>query len=140
TLLYRIASTLLLLFAAGHTYGFLNFKPPTPEALAVRDAMYGVHFAVRGADLSYGGFYTGFGFSITVYLLFSAYLCWHLGTLAREQRQAVGALGWALTAVQIANVVLAVQYFSVAPAMLSALVALCVAWAAWRVQGAVRSR
>ncbi len=36
TLLYRIAAALLLLFAAGHTLGFLAFKPPSPEGLAVR--------------------------------------------------------------------------------------------------------
>jgi len=46
---------LFVLFAAGHTFGFLNFKPPTAEGLAVRDAMNNLHF---GADLSYGAFYT----------------------------------------------------------------------------------
>ena len=39
TLLYRIAAALLLLFAVLHTFGFLGFKPPTAEGLAVRDAM-----------------------------------------------------------------------------------------------------
>src|SRR5271165_4000097 len=76
--LYRIAAVLLVLFAAGHTIGFLSFKPPTAEGLAVRDAMMDVHFQVKSADLSYGGFYKGFGFFITVYLLFSAFLAWHL--------------------------------------------------------------
>jgi len=37
--LYRIASVLLVLFAAGHTFGFLKFKPSSAEGLAVRDAM-----------------------------------------------------------------------------------------------------
>src|SRR5260370_1038563 len=44
TLLYRIASVLFILFAAGHTFGFLSFKPASPEGLAVRDAMNNVHF------------------------------------------------------------------------------------------------
>jgi hypothetical protein len=44
TVLYRIASGLLVLFAVGHTLGFLNFKPPSPEGLAVREAMNNVHF------------------------------------------------------------------------------------------------
>jgi len=44
TLLYRIASVLLILFAAGHTIGFLNFTPPTAEGIAVRDAMQNVQF------------------------------------------------------------------------------------------------
>jgi hypothetical protein len=56
TLLYRIASVLLALFAAGHTVGFLKFKPPTPEALAVRDAMRNVHFPVGGSQFTYRGF------------------------------------------------------------------------------------
>lgn len=47
-MLYRIASVLLVLFAAGHTFGFLKFKPPTAEGLAVRDAMNNVHFQVGG--------------------------------------------------------------------------------------------
>ena len=79
TLFYRIAAALLVSFAAGHTFGFLRFKPPTSDALAVRDAMNNVHFQVRGSDFSYGGFYRGFGLTITVYLLFSAFLAWHLG-------------------------------------------------------------
>jgi len=60
TLLYRIASVLLLLFALGHTVGFLKFKPPTAEGVAVRDAMTNVHFQVSGRDYTYGGFYRGF--------------------------------------------------------------------------------
>jgi len=46
TLLYRIAAVLFLLFAIGHTVGFLTFKPPNPEAIAVRDSMENVRFQV----------------------------------------------------------------------------------------------
>ena len=93
TVLYRIACVLLILFAAGHTVGFLNFNPPTAEARAVRDSMNSVHFQVRGASFSYGGFYIGFGLYVTAYLLFSAFLAWHLGALAKNAPQAIGALG-----------------------------------------------
>ena len=134
TLIYRIASALLVLFAAGHTFGFMRFKPSAPEALAVRDAMNNVHFQVRGADFSYGRFYTGFGLTITVYLLFSAFLAWHLGGLARAHPEAVGVLGWVFVAVQVAMVVLSWLYFSIAPAVLSVLIALCLVWAAWLVR------
>ena len=133
TLLYRIASVLLVVFAAGHTFGFMKFKPAASEALAVRDAMNSVHFQVRGADFSYGGFYTGFGLTVTAYLLFSVFLAWHLGGLARTHPDAVGALAWAFVVVQIACVVLSWLYFSIVPAVLSALVALCLMWAAWLV-------
>ncbi len=64
-LLYRIASVLFVLFALGHTFGFLSFKPPSAEGLAVRDAMNNVHFQIGGANLSYGSFYTGFGLYVS---------------------------------------------------------------------------
>ncbi len=136
TLLYRIASVLLLLFAVGHTIGFLNFKPPTPEGVAVRDTMNNVHFQVRGGNFTYGGFYIGFGLFATAYLLFSAFLAWHLGGLAQNNPQAIGALGWAFFAVQVVSLVLSWVYFFVPPAVFSALVAACLGWSAWLVQSA----
>ncbi len=71
TLLYRIASVLLILFAAGHTTGFLTFKPPTAEGIAVRDAMQNVQFKVGSGTYSYDRFYKGFGlFLYSVSLVF----------------------------------------------------------------------
>lgn len=134
TLLYRIASVLFILFAAGHTFGFLSFKPPSPEGLAVRDAMNSVHFQVKGSSFTYGEFYTGFGLYATVYLLFSAFLAWHLGDLARSNPQAIGALAWVFVAGQVASLVLSWKYFLLPPAILSALVAACLAWAGWLVR------
>ena len=128
-LLYRIAAVLFVIFAAGHTFGFLNFKPPTPEGLAVRDAMNSVHF---GANMSYGAVYIGFGLYISVYLLFSAFIAWHLGGLAARLPQAIGALGWTFFAVQLASFALSCIYFAAPPAIFSALVAACLAWAAWQ--------
>ncbi len=133
--LYRIASAFLILFAVGHTVGFLRLKPPSPEARAVFDGMNNVHFQVKGSSFSYGGFYRGFGLTITVYLLFSAFLAWHLGNLASSNPQAIGLLGWVFMVVQVASLVLSWKYFSAAPAMLSAIVAVCLGWAAWLVAG-----
>jgi len=131
TLPYRIASVLLILFAAGHTVGFLRFKPPTPEAVAVRDAMSNVRFPVGGSQFTYRDFYVGFGLFVTVYLLFSAFLAWHLGNVARANPQAIGALGWAFFVVQVAILALSWIYFFTAPVVFSALVAACLGWAAW---------
>jgi hypothetical protein len=131
TLLYRIAAVLLVLFAAGHTMGFLKFRGATPEATAVRQAMDQVHFEVRGNRLSFGGFYVGFGLFVTLYLLFSAFLAWHLGSLAGTNPQAIGALGWVFFAVQVGSFVLSWIYFSAAPALLSGLVAAFTGWAAF---------
>src|SRR5260370_41896640 len=96
TLLYRIASVLFIVFAAGHTFGFLSFKPASPEGLAVRDAMNNFHFQVRGSRFTYAQFYTRFGLYVTVYLLFSSFLAWLLGNLARSNPSAIAALACGL--------------------------------------------
>jgi hypothetical protein len=134
TVLYRIAAVLFILFAAGHTLGFLRFKPTTPEGVAVRDGMNNVHFQVGGKSFSYGGFYTGFGLFITVDLPFSAFLAWHLGGLAARAPEAIGALGWAFCAVQVASLVLSGVYFFPVTAVVSGAVAVCLGWAAWLIR------
>jgi hypothetical protein len=132
TLLYRVAAVLLILFATGHTIGFLSFTPPTPEGVAVRDAMNNVHFQVRNHTYTYGNFYRGFGLYATAYLLFSAFLAWQLGSLAVKYPQAVRPLGWMLSIVQIASLILSAIYFSPPPMIFSALLAACLGLAAWR--------
>jgi hypothetical protein len=131
--MYRIASVLLVLFALGHTLGFLRFKPPTAEAAAVRDGMMKVRFQAGGAESSYWGFYVGFGLFVTAYLLFSALLAWQLGSLAGTDPGAIAGIGWAFFGVQLATLVLSWIYFSAPPVVFSAVVAACVGWAAWLV-------
>src|SRR5450432_721308 len=98
TLLYRIAAGVYVLFAAGHTFGFLNFKAPTAAGQAVRAAMDSTLFQVGGSQLSYGGFYVGFGLSCTVSILFQAFLAWELGTLAISYPKAIVGIAWAFCA------------------------------------------
>jgi hypothetical protein len=129
--LYRMAAVLFVFFALGHTYGFLSLRVPSAEGRAVFDAMNSVHFTIHGADYSYGNFYRGFGLSCTVSMLFSAFLAWHLGELARTVPQAIGALGWVFFVVQLAGLALSLKYFGGPPATFSALAALCVGAAAW---------
>ena len=134
TWLFRVAAVVFLLFAVGHTFGFLGFRAPTPEGRAVYDAMNQVHFAVHDTVYSYGNFYRGFGLSCSVAMLFSAFVSWRLGTLARELPQAIGALGWVFFAVQVAGVLISLKYFGALQAAFSAAVALCVGAASWLVQ------
>jgi hypothetical protein len=129
-LLYRIASVLLVLFAAGHTVGFLKFKAPTADAAAVRASMDNVTFQVRGTSFSYGGFYVGFGLFVTLYLFFAAFLAWCLGTMSVAIPRAIVAISWVFFAVQLGSLALSWIYFSAAPAAFSALIAVCVGWAA----------
>jgi hypothetical protein len=133
TLLYRIAAVLFVIFAVSHTMGLLSSKQPSAQVAAVRAAMDSVHFKFAGATLSYGGIYIGFGLLVTAYLLFSAYLAWHLGGLARKEPKAIGALGWAFFAVDVATLVLAWIYFFIGPVVPSAIIAVCLGWAAWLV-------
>ena len=137
TLLYRIASAIFLVFALGHTYGFLSLRAPSAEGRAVFDAMNTVQFAVGGRAYTYGAFYRGFGLSCTVSMILSAFLAWHLGKLARSAPSAIGALGWIFFAVQLAGLALSLKYFGPPPAILSALIVIVLGWAAWLVQRSV---
>lgn len=136
TLFYRVGSVLFVLFAAGHTFGFLRFKPASPEALVVRESMDRVRFQIGKSSFSYGGFYTGFGIYITVYLLFAAFLSWRLGSLSTTDPAAIASVAWAFFAVQVVSVILSWVYFLAPPTILSALLAICLGWAAWLVQSA----
>jgi hypothetical protein len=134
TLLYRISAVLLVLFAAGHTLGFLTFKPHSAEGMAVREAMNSVSFDFRGRLYSYGDFYRGFGLLVTAYLLFSAFLAWYLGNAVARAPGYTVSLAWAFVAVQLVCLVLSVRYFFLVPALLSGIICLCLAWAAWLVR------
>jgi hypothetical protein len=68
-------------------------------------------------------------------MIFSAFLAWHLGELARRLPQAIGALGWILCAVQLSGLVFSLKYFGTPPAVFSALAAICLGRAAWLVPG-----
>jgi len=136
TLLYRIAAVVLLLFALGHTLGFLTFKPRNPEGAAVFASMNSVHLQVGNGKLTYGGFYRGFGLFCTLYLLFAAYLAWHLGGVAQSNPQAIGTLGWAFFILQLGSIAVSWIYFLPPPVVFSAIVAICAGWAAWLVSAA----
>lgn len=131
TILYRIAAVVFVLFAVGHTYGFLSLRPPSDQARSVYDAMNTVHFQLGGQSFSYGAFYRGFGLSCTVSMLFYAFLSWHLGQLARSAPGAIGALGWVFFVAQLPGAALSFLYFGVPPMVFSAVVAVTVGLAAW---------
>jgi len=136
TSLFRIAAVLLLLFALGHTVGFLKFRPPTPQGEVVRQGMNDVHFEVRGKTYSYGGFYVGFGLFNTLFLVFAAVLAWHLGSLASQAPQAIGPIGWALCVVMVGSLVLCWAWFNNIAMAFSAVLVICLGWASWLVRGA----
>ena len=136
TRLYRIAAVIFVLFAVGHTFGFLSLRAPSAEGQAVYDAMNNVHFTDGGHSYSYGGFYRGFGLSCTVSMILSVFLSWHLGELAKSNPSAIGVLGWIFFLAQVAGVVLSFLYFGLPPMVLSCVMAVIVGLAAWLAQRA----
>lgn len=131
TILFRITAGLFILFAIGHTFGFLSFKAPTQEGQAVLESMNNVHFEMDGKIFSYGGFYRGFGLSATASMLFEAFLAWYLGSMARRGSPEVKAIGWAFFLWQIVGLVLSWMYFGIPPMILSVLVAGLIGAGTW---------
>jgi len=127
SILFRIVAVVFVLFAAGHTVGFLSFKPNTEQALAVRDAMNNVHFEAQGKIFSYGGWYRGFGLTATFAMLFEAFLAWRLGSMAKRGAPDVLALGWGFFVWQLPGLALSYLYFGITPMIFSAVVAVLVA-------------
>jgi hypothetical protein len=126
--LFRIAAIVFVLFATGHTFGFLTFQAPTPEGRAVWDAMNRVSFDFNGKSFTYAGFYISFGLDISFYLCFQDFLAWYLSVMASRAPQAMKPLGWAFTVLQTAGLVLAGVYYGPIQVVIGALVAPCVAW------------
>jgi hypothetical protein len=130
TPLYRFVAIVFLLFAVGHTFGFLNFRAPTPEGRAVFDSMNAVQIPVRGDVYTYGNFYRGFGLIISAYMVFSAILAWWLGQVARTQAKALFPIAWAFAATQAVGAVLSALYFSLLPALFYVTAGAGLVWAA----------
>ena len=115
--IYRITAVIFLIFAAGHTIGFLTFVSPSPEAQAVFASMNSVDLHVPHATgiFTYGGFYRGFGLACTFAMLLNALLCWHLATLASKHPAALGFFPWLFFLCQVAGICATWRYFRPRP-------------------------
>ena len=108
----RLASIVLLLFALGHTVGFLSFRPQSPEALEVLDTMRRVPFDFGGATVHWIDLYTGFGLAISVSGFVSTILAWRLSTSTAAEAALARVVAWLLCAIQVANIILSLRYFA----------------------------
>jgi hypothetical protein len=127
---YRIASVLLLLFAAGHTFGFRQ-NIPEWGADAVLGLMRSVHFDAQGFTRTYWDFFSAFGLFFSVFLLFAAVLAWLLGGLPAETLARVRSIAWALAICFVAVTALSCRYAFTTPIVFSTLITLCLTAAAW---------
>ena len=125
SVLYRIASVLLLLFAVGHTFGFRQFNPEWVGTDAVLASMRSVHFDAMGFTRTYWDFFTAFGFFTSVFLLFAAAVAWLLGGLPAETLARVRGIAWALALCFVAITALSCGYVFTIPIVFSALVTMC---------------
>ena len=130
SLLYRIASVLLILFALGHTLGFRRIDPRWGVD-SIIGALRSTHFDVQGLNRTYWDFYTGFGPFVTVLLIFLAVLSWQLGSLPKESLLLMPLVTWGLAACFVVVTFLSWKYFFIAPGILSSLTTLCLLVAAW---------
>jgi hypothetical protein len=134
--LYRIASVLFLMFATGHTAGFLSFRPKSAEGLAVLDNMRQVHFQFGSTTDTWLNFYTGFGLFVSVYMIFSIFLAWRLSNTQPGEISMARTLAWVLFGVQVANVVVCFAYFGPVQVAFAAACAATIGFAALKTQPA----
>jgi hypothetical protein len=130
SILYRIAAVLLLLFAAGHTVGFLQIDPKWGVDSTIM-AMRSIHFDVQGSNRTYWDFYVGFGLFVSVFLVFSAVLAWQLGGLPAGTLALMRGTAWALVICFGAVAILSWRYFFIIPIVFSIAILLCLSAAAW---------
>lgn len=129
-ILYRISSVLLLLFAAGHTFGFRQNNPEW-GADAVLGLMRSVRFNAQGFTRSYWDFFSAFGLFFSVFLLFAAVLAWLLAGLPAETLARVRGIAWALALCFVAVTALSWRYAFTIPIVFSTVITVCLIAAAW---------
>ena len=127
---YRIASVLLLLFAAGHTFGFRQ-SDPTWGVDALLGSMRSIHFDVQGSNRTYWDLFVAAGFCVGVFYLFSAILAWQLGGLPASTLALMRGTTWAFALCFAAITILSWRYLFVIPVAFSAVITLCLTAAAW---------
>ena len=130
SLLYRVASVLLVLFGLGHQFGFRRVDPRWGVDSAI-GALKATQFQVQGMTRTYWDFFSGFGFFVTVLLFFSAILAFQLAGLSKESLRNLSLVTWAFAVSFVVIALLTWRYFFIAPLIFSSLVALCLLMAAW---------
>jgi hypothetical protein len=130
SLFYRIAFVLLILFAVGHTLGFRRVDPRWGVDSLIQQ-LRSTHFDVQGFNRSYWDFFTGFGFFVTILLLFAAIVSWQLGSLSKGSLSTMSLITWGLAICFIVVTFLSYQYFFMVPVVFSGATAVCLILGAW---------
>jgi hypothetical protein len=132
---FRVATYLLLVFCAGHTYGgMLSQKSLGPAADDVFKLMKTVHFDFNGSDVTWYGFWFAFGLMSSVFMLLSAAISWQLDRA--ESWESVAFIGWAMVISHAVHTYFAWRYFFVGPGVFATAITVLLAIGCWR-RGAV---
>ena len=130
SIFYRVAATVLLLFAIAHTLGFRQSDPKWGvDALLV--SMRSIHFDVQGFSRTYWDLFVAAGLSVGVFYLFAAILAWQLGGLPAETLARMRVIAWAFALCFAAITVVSWRYLFVLPIVVSIVVTVCLILAAW---------
>jgi hypothetical protein len=129
SILYRISSVLILLFAIGHTLGFRKTDPAwgVDQTLA---ALKQIAFVVQGFHRNYYSFYVGSGLFVSVLVLFTAAVAWQLGGLSKATLAQLPWLTWGLALCYAGGLLVSWQYFFTVQVIFSGVIFLCLAAAA----------
>jgi len=130
SLLYRISSILLLLFAAGHTVGFRQIDPNWGVDSLVQ-SMKTIHFNANGSERTYWDFFVGFGLFVTVLLVFASIIAWQFGSLPSATLAAMRISTWGFAVCFVVVAYLSWRYFFVIPVVFSIAISVCLGAAAW---------
>src|SRR6516164_8375227 len=130
SLLYRVSSILLVLFAIGHTLGFRQIDPKWGVDSLVQ-SMKSIHFDANGVDRTYWDFFVGFGLFVTVLMLFASIIAWQFGSLPSETLAAMRVSAWGFVVCFAVVAYLSWRYFFTVPVVFSIAILLCLATAAW---------
>jgi hypothetical protein len=130
SVLYRIASVLLLLFAALHGFGFQQVDPAWGVDSLI-GSMRSMHFDLMGSSRTYWDLFVGFGLFLSVFLVFTAVLTWQLGGLPHQTLALLRGTAWALVICFAAITIVCLKYAFIVPIVFSILILLCLTAAAW---------
>ena len=137
SLLYRIASILLILFAAGHTLGFRQVDPKWGVDSLVQ-SMRSVHFNASGSERTYWDFFVGFGLFVTVLMVLASIIAWQFGSLPPDTLAALRVSAWGFAVCFAVVAYLSWRYFFIIPLIFSIAIFLCLTVAAWLSGGTTR--
>ena len=136
SLIYRVVSVLLVVFALGHTLGF-NRVDPTWGVTTPITALQTITFAVQGTPArTYWGFYLGFGYFCSILMLLAAVLAWQLGSIEPETLRQLQFVSWSFAIAFAAAAGVTWIFFFTAPRVFSTIIAIGLCAGAWRARTA----